>query len=189
MSQPEPCLGWLFYWRYSLTKPLILPGVNKKALANKIRFEVVDVIEKTENIELSESFLMGRKNVSRLLAENMPCGQGSRFCPFTGYGANDAMINFSTPLRGQQVLTPLGSEQTTSLLVVLIVYRKFTKPRADFLISRGVLKRELKTGQAHTIEYGSPHRKRLPTAAFGGLMPVRRLSPILQIQNRKKVSL
>ena len=61
MSQPEPCLGWLFYWRYSLTKPLILPGVNKKALANKIRFEVVDLIEKTENIELSESFLMGKK--------------------------------------------------------------------------------------------------------------------------------
>ena len=30
------------------------------------------------------------------------------------------MINFSTPLRSQQVLTPLGSEQTTSLLVVLI---------------------------------------------------------------------
>ena len=30
------------------------------------------------------------------------------------------MIIFSTPFRGQQVLTPLGSEQTTSLLVVLI---------------------------------------------------------------------
>ena len=32
------------------------------------------------------------------------------------------MIIFSTPFRGQQVLTPLGSEQTTSLLVVLIVW-------------------------------------------------------------------
>ena len=50
--------------------------MNKKALANKIRFEVVDVIEKTENIELSESFLMGKKNVSRLLAENVPRSQG-----------------------------------------------------------------------------------------------------------------
>ena len=30
------------------------------------------------------------------------------------------MIIFSTPSRGQQVLTPLGVEQTTSLLVVLI---------------------------------------------------------------------
>ena len=31
------------------------------------------------------------------------------------------MIIFSAPSRGQQVLPPLGSEQTTSLLVVLIV--------------------------------------------------------------------
>ena len=31
------------------------------------------------------------------------------------------MIIFSAPSRGQQVLTPLGVEQTTSLLVVLIV--------------------------------------------------------------------
>ena len=34
------------------------------------------------------------------------------------------MIIFSTPFRGQQVLTPLGSEQTTSLLVVLIMFGK-----------------------------------------------------------------
>ena len=94
--------------------------MNKKALANKMRFEVVDVIEKQKTLNYQRVSLWGRKNVSRLLAENMPRGQGSRFCPFTGYGANDAMINFSTPLRGQQVLTPLGSEQTTSLLVVLI---------------------------------------------------------------------
>ena len=33
------------------------------------------------------------------------------------------MIIFSAPSRGQQVLTPLGVEQTTSLLVVLIVAR------------------------------------------------------------------
>ena len=38
------------------------------------------------------------------------------------------MIIFSTPSRGQQVLTPLGSEQTTSLLVVLIVVRRGDKP-------------------------------------------------------------
>lgn len=31
------------------------------------------------------------------------------------------MIIFSAPSRGQQVLTPLGVEQTTSLLVVLIM--------------------------------------------------------------------
>ena len=34
------------------------------------------------------------------------------------------MIFFSTPSRGQQVLTPLGSEQTTSLLVVLIIFMR-----------------------------------------------------------------
>ena len=34
------------------------------------------------------------------------------------------MIIFSTPFRGQQALTPLGSEQTTSLLVVLILPNK-----------------------------------------------------------------
>ena len=38
----------------------------------------------------------------------------------TGCGAGDAMIKFSIPSRGQQVLTPLGFEQTTSFLVVLI---------------------------------------------------------------------
>ena len=32
------------------------------------------------------------------------------------------MIIFSTPSRGQQVLPPLESEQTTSLLVVLICH-------------------------------------------------------------------
>ena len=39
---------------------------------------------------------------------------------FTSCRASNAMIFFSTPFRGQQVLTPLGSEQTTSLLVVMI---------------------------------------------------------------------
>ena len=38
------------------------------------------------------------------------------------------MIIFSTPFRGQQVLTPLGSEQTTSLLVVLIVLAETGSP-------------------------------------------------------------
>ena len=37
------------------------------------------------------------------------------------------MIIFSTPFRGQQVLTPLGSEQTTSLLVVLIAAFRLNK--------------------------------------------------------------
>jgi len=32
----------------------------------------------------------------------------------------DAMVAFNTPLRGQHVLTLLGAEQTTSLLVVMI---------------------------------------------------------------------
>ena len=38
------------------------------------------------------------------------------------------MIFFSTPSRGRQVLTPLGVEQTTSLLVVLIVAFSMRKP-------------------------------------------------------------
>ena len=43
---------------------------------------------------------------------------------FTGGGAIDAMIEFSAPFRGWQVMTPLGSEQTTSSLVVLITHRE-----------------------------------------------------------------
>ena len=35
------------------------------------------------------------------------------------------MIIFSTPSRGQQVLSPLGPAQTTSLLVVLIAPRNY----------------------------------------------------------------
>ena len=52
---------------------------------------------------------------------------------FTSSRANDAMIIFSTPSRGQQVLTPLGSEQTTSLLVVLIILKI---KRKEFLPSQ-----------------------------------------------------
>ena len=33
------------------------------------------------------------------------------------------MVIFSAPSRGQQVLTLLGSEQTTSLLVVMIKFK------------------------------------------------------------------
>ncbi|MBQ4547085.1 MAG: hypothetical protein IJA17_08005, partial [Oscillospiraceae bacterium] len=43
---------------------------------------------------------------------------------FTSSRASDAMVIFSAPSRGQQVLTLLGSEQTTSLLVVMIISRK-----------------------------------------------------------------
>ena len=39
---------------------------------------------------------------------------------FTSCRASNARIFFSTPFRGQQVLTPLRSEHTTSLLVVMI---------------------------------------------------------------------
>ena len=41
---------------------------------------------------------------------------------FTSCGAIDAMVIFDTPFRGQHELTLLGSEQTTSLLVVMITY-------------------------------------------------------------------
>ena len=34
----------------------------------------------------------------------------------------DAMANIQYPFKGQQVLTLIGSEQTTSLLVVMIKY-------------------------------------------------------------------
>ena len=37
---------------------------------------------------------------------------------------NDAMTNLQNPFRGQQVLTLIGSEQTTSSLVVMIIYLK-----------------------------------------------------------------
>ena len=40
---------------------------------------------------------------------------------FTSCGAIDAMVIFDTPFRGQHELTLLGAEQTTSLLVVMIV--------------------------------------------------------------------
>ena len=43
------------------------------------------------------------------------------------------MIIFSAPSRGQQVLTPLGVEQTTSLLVVLI-YCKESIPALQCLV-------------------------------------------------------
>ena len=59
------------------------------------------------------------------------------------------MIFFSTPSRGQQVLTPLGSAQTTSLLVVLIglftvTFRKsalhhFQRQLAEFGQTLGVI--------------------------------------------------
>ena len=44
------------------------------------------------------------------------------------------MIIFSAPSRGQQVLTPLGSEQTTSLLVVLIHFPLDIRPCMSYIV-------------------------------------------------------
>ena len=44
----------------------------------------------------------------------------SEFDWFTSCRAIDAMVMFNTPFRGQQELSLLGAEQTTSLLVVMI---------------------------------------------------------------------
>ena len=45
----------------------------------------------------------------------------SEFDWFTSCRAIDAMVMFNTPFRGQQELSLLGAEQTTSSLVVMIV--------------------------------------------------------------------
>ena len=45
----------------------------------------------------------------------------SEFDWFTSCRAIDAMVMFNTPFRGQQELSLIGDEQTTSLLVVMIV--------------------------------------------------------------------
>ena len=44
----------------------------------------------------------------------------SEFDWFTSCRAIDAMVMFNTPFRGQQELSLLGAEQTTSSLVVMI---------------------------------------------------------------------
>ena len=44
----------------------------------------------------------------------------SEFDWFTSCRAIDAMVMFNTPFRGQQELSLIGDEQTTSLLVVMI---------------------------------------------------------------------
>ena len=44
----------------------------------------------------------------------------SEFDWFTSCRAIDAMVMFNTPFRGQQELSLIGAEQTTSLLVVMI---------------------------------------------------------------------
>ena len=44
---------------------------------------------------------------------------------------NDAMTNLQNPFRGQQVLTLIGSEQTTSSLVVMISERKYNCKGGD----------------------------------------------------------
>jgi hypothetical protein len=36
-----------FFWRFSLTKPLVLPGVDKKALANELN----DLIDLKESVQ------------------------------------------------------------------------------------------------------------------------------------------
>ena len=46
------------------------------------------------------------------------------------------MIFFSTLSRGQQVLTPLGSEQTTSLLVVLILNSRMVFAEKTFFVCK-----------------------------------------------------
>ena len=57
----------------------------------------------------------------------------SEFDWFTSCRAIDAMVMFNTPFRGQQELSLIGDEQTTSLLVVMIFpetgifYEDFTK--------------------------------------------------------------
>ena len=47
----------------------------------------------------------------------------SGFDWFTSCRAIDAMVMFNTPFRGQQELSLIGAEQTTSLLVVMIFTR------------------------------------------------------------------
>ena len=47
----------------------------------------------------------------------------SEFDWFTSCRAINAMVMFDTPFRGQQELSLLGAEQTTSLLVVMIFER------------------------------------------------------------------
>ena len=45
------------------------------------------------------------------------------------------MANFEAPLRGQQVLTLLGSEQTTSSLVVMILLKSEEPPDLKYIRS------------------------------------------------------
>jgi len=45
----------------------------------------------------------------------------SEFDWFTSCRANDAMVMFNTPFRGQQELFLIGAEQTTGEQVVMIV--------------------------------------------------------------------
>ena len=61
----------------------------------------------TPTMSLVRVFLWKRKNIeadSREYAKRL----SPRCHPFTGCGANDAKINFSTPLRGQKALTLRG---------------------------------------------------------------------------------
>ena len=80
-------------------------------------------------ISLKENLM--RENIQKVRNHRKP--KKDTYDWFTSCGASDAMIFFSTPSRGQQVLTPLGSAQTTSLLVVMIsikYYFTLIKPRS-----------------------------------------------------------
>ena len=55
----------------------------------------------------------------------------SEFDWFTSCRAIDAMVMFNTPFRGQQELSLLGAEQTTSSLVVMISGYRLAKPASD----------------------------------------------------------
>ena len=61
----------------------------------------------------------------------------SEFDWFTSCRAIDAMVMFNTPFRGQQELSLIGAEQTTSLLVVMIslhIYSVNSRCNLGFLV-------------------------------------------------------
>ena len=118
----------LYFWRFSLTKPLVLPGVDKKALANNKAFMFLSwwfADTSTDykkalygtNIALQSCTMQDRKvwPVYRLQC----------------YRCNDTV---QRPLGGQQAMTLIGSEQTTSSLVVMIyILRK--RPKQKLLLA------------------------------------------------------
>ena len=51
--------------------------------------------------------------------------------------SSDAMTNIQSPFRGQQVLPLIGSEQTTSLLVVMIIFSR-NRQEAEMSLDRQI---------------------------------------------------